>query len=84
MENDEGVPTDLKVWRIEKKSYSFGDLDAYLKKGVGGGKQSHKKGMGKKKAVEGDKGITGSKKGKEKEKQNEKNEGDKKSTRSEK
>ena len=52
-------------------------------KGVGGGKQSHKKGMGKKKAVEGDKG-TGSKKGKGKEKQNERNEGDKKSTRSEK
>jgi len=83
LENDKGVPTDLEVWGVEKKSYSFGDLDTYLKKEVGGGKQSHKKGMGKKKAVDGDKG-TGSKKGKGKEKQNEKNEEDKKSTRSEK
>jgi len=78
LENNEGVPTDLEVWGVEKKSYSFGDLDAYLKKGVGGEKQSYKKGMGKKKAVDGDKG-TGSKKGKEKQKQNEKNEGDRKS-----
>jgi len=43
LENDEGVPMDLEIWGIEKKSYSFGDLDTYLKKGVGGGKQSHKK-----------------------------------------
>ena len=82
LENDEGVPTDLEVWGVEKKSYSFGDLDTYLKNGVGGGKQSHKKGKGKKKAADGDKG-TGNKKGKGKEKQGEKKE-DKKSNRSEK
>ena len=33
LENSDDAPSDLEVWGVEKKSYSFGDLNEYLKSG---------------------------------------------------
>jgi hypothetical protein len=33
LEDDEGGPTDVEVWGINKEHYGFGDLDLYLKRG---------------------------------------------------
>jgi hypothetical protein len=66
LENNDDAPSDIEVWRVEKKSYSFGDLDQYLKSGgVGLSKMKEEKSKGKEKAGS-------SKKGKEKEKEKEK------------
>jgi len=65
LENSDDAPSDLEVWGVEKKSYSFGDLDEYLKSGGVGlsEKKKEEKSKGKEKVGSSKKG-----KGKEKEK----------------
>jgi hypothetical protein len=66
LENNDDAPSDIEVWGVEKKSYSFGDLDQYLKSGgVGLSKMKKEKSKGKEKA-------RSSKKGKEKKKKKKK------------
>jgi hypothetical protein len=65
LENSDDAPSDLEVWGVEKNSYSFGDLDEYLKSGGVGlsEKKKEEKSKGKEKVGSSKKG-----KGKEKEK----------------